>query len=292
LFEEISMLKTLLRIGLGLLLMMGLVPALAQERASLPATCASGLEFENGAEVHILLRPGTYTATVLGKDDFNPQLAVYTRDTNEELGCNADEPAAAAYTLELPTTGVIEASSNTAQVTIRVGGADFQFVSFFVSDEANSGGEFVLVFETLTITSSDNQGDFVVIPALESLTGSDVPITAYMIGIDDNIDPLIYVGSSTFKPITRQLNDQLVECNDAGNLSCYGETDPLDTSTITSSRNIAGDLSDATLTLTWDEVAEVDTRLNNLILLMASFLPYDTSFMGEYVIAFHMGISE
>src|SRR5689334_1764690 len=112
--QENSMLKSALRIGIAFLILAAIVPAFAQDPASLPLTCASGLEFENAAEVNIVLRPGTaYTVTVIGRGDFNPQLAVYDYYKNEELGCNADEPKAAAYAADLPTIGA-DASDNTA----------------------------------------------------------------------------------------------------------------------------------------------------------------------------------
>jgi hypothetical protein len=108
-----------------------------------------------------------------------------------------------------------------------------------------------------------------------------------MIAIDEELDPLIQVGTTTYKPIT--LDGDAIACDDAGLLVCYGENASLEGAVINAGQSPTPDVIDAKLTVPWDIVERVKTERGNLIVLMTSF---NEDSVGEYLAALHMGIGE
>jgi hypothetical protein len=106
------------------------------------------------------------------------------------------------------------------------------------------------------------------------------------------VDPVILAGTYSYKAVTKIVDDQLVQCDDSGTLSCFGNAPVLINYTITTTKEIETDAYDSILTLDWDQVAEVQAADDDLMLIMATFQQFDQKFMGNYMLAFHMGISE
>lgn len=278
-------------LGLVVLASVSMVALAQDELPSLPYTCATGESFENAIQMRILMRPGTYTATVLGIDGFDPQLAVVS-DTNEELGCANDSADAADYAINLPTTGNVSASASTAQLKFRVRGQNFVEVYFFVSGTGNESGRFAILFETLSITRSDGTGDPFVILDNDSLSTSKTDFTVYMIALDDNLDPFIQAATRTNKPLNLVINGQLVECDDTNTPGCFGDPDVPegdDAPTVVAGDSATFDLFDAMLTLNNEVIDKVKSRRGNLLLLMTSF---NQESQGEYMVIIDAGIGE
>src|SRR5690242_10145881 len=91
--------------------------AVAPASAQFNVTCDNGAQFSNGVEFRVIqMRAGfTYTATAIGLNGFDPVLAVLNADGTGL--CSDDEPVAASYSVNLPTTGLIAATSLSSQVT-------------------------------------------------------------------------------------------------------------------------------------------------------------------------------
>jgi hypothetical protein len=269
-----------------LLLLIGL-PSHASAQ-DLPYSCASGASFENAIRILMELRAGTYTVTVLGIDDFDPQIAVVT-DTGRELACVDDSPGAAGYSVNLPTTGEVTASASSAQAVFNATEPSFTYVYVIVGGVGNTSGEFVLLFGPLRSTPEDAQGDPFVIGIPDSVASSGVPFTTYMFAVSGEVDPLIQMGTGTGrKPIT--LDGQALACDDAGTLVCYGESVPLEDFSITTpTQTVTGWYFNAMLSLPWEVIERVRTRLKNVIVLMSR---YEHSGDGEYIMAVHMALGE
>ncbi len=257
----------------------------AQEQELLPFTCTDGTIFENAVATTINLRAGQYTVAVLGADGFDPQIAVVNFE-NEELACVQDSPEAADYSVNLVTTGEIPPSDTNAQAVFNVG-ENFTDVTVIISDEANSNGEFVLLFGTLRATSSDVTGDPVVIALDEPVLKSDTPISAYMVALQDSLDTLINVGTRYYKPVS--VDGERIYCDDWETIACFGrENIQTEEGEYSISAFVDTQLGSVDAILTLDDVIleRVRTARGNLILLMTRFGDME----GEYIFALHMGV--
>src|SRR5687768_10016319 len=122
--------------------------AAAPASAQFTVTCDNGAEFSSGIEFRVIqMRSGfTYTATAIGMNGFDPVLAVLNADGTGL--CSDDEPIAASYTANLPTTGVVPSSSLSSQVTFNHSDpSGFQDISLVVGGFGDQTGEFVLILE-------------------------------------------------------------------------------------------------------------------------------------------------
>ena len=255
-------------------------------------TCTDGTSFDNGVEIVVSqMRSGyTYTATAIGVNGFDPVLAVLNTKTGQGL-CNDDEPDAANYAADLPT-GYAPAASTTAQISFNQNiSSTFADVSLVVGGYGNQSGEFVLLIEGMAVTDADGIGDVFKVNLTPGMVASGVPVTTYMITRgQSNVDPLLYLGDKDNNPLADS-KGATVYCDDAGDSStCYTPMD-LTKSTVSIA---SGDLTtwekDAVLSLDFTGVAlDPDRTLNYLTYVMTS---YKHQTEGQYLLAFHIGISE
>jgi hypothetical protein len=259
----------------------------AQEQGLLPYTCEDGTIFENAVATTINLRAGQYTVAVLGVDGFDPQIAVVDFD-NKELACVQDSPEAADYTVNLVTSGKIDASNKNAQAIFNVG-ENFTDVSVIVSDQANSNGELVLLFGTLRATSSDVTGDPIVVALDEPVLKADIPISAYMVSLQGSLDALIEVATKNNKPVS--LDGARIYCDDWDTIACFGRENILsEEGEYSISAFVDTQLYSVDAVLTLDDVTleRVKTARGNLVFLMTRFGDVE----GEYMVALHMGVGK
>lgn len=256
----------------------------AQEGISV--TCDSGANFTNGVEVTVVqMRAGfTYTATAIGIDGFDPILAVL--DANGQGLCADNTSNAGSYTASLPTTGVVPASRNSAQINFsQTSGSNMADVSLVVGSAGNVPGEFVLMLEGMAATSADGAGDPFSVRLTQDMVNSGVPVTIYMISVTRDLDPLVRLIDSSGNPISDGNGNQ-VYCDDAGNTSlCWGQSSSLVGSytTYKGSQRLGGFGADAMLSLPLDGVQFNDgPRFFNF-----QMTSYQQSTFGEYVIAIH-----
>jgi hypothetical protein len=264
--------------------------AVAPASAQFNVTCDNGAQFSNGVEFRVIqMRTGfSYTATAIGLNGFDPVLAVLN-SAGTGL-CSDDDPTAATYTANLPTTGQVSSSSLSSQVTFNNNGQSaFQDISLVVGGFGDQAGEFILILEGMAVTSDDSQGDPFSVNISPQMVASGVPITAYMISKTTDLDSLIYLIDENRTPlIVEGTTDTLYGCDDAGTQSCWGDSTELSNSFVsTEAGSLPGYQFDAMLSLPLSNVQlSSDYNQNFYTFLMTS---YQQSTLGQYVVAFHVG---
>lgn len=249
-------------------------------------TCHDGPDIVNGAEIVVVqMRSGfIYKATAVGLYGFDPILAIL--DSYGDGLCSDDDSPAEDYSLLLPTTGAVWGQPTSAQITFEQN-ADtvFDDVSLVVGGYEGSGGEFVLILEGMAFTSADNLGDPFSIVLSPAIVDYGLPITAYMIGENNSIDPLIMTVSDDMDyHLTDDLNS-LIECDDAGSL-CWGISEDLSGYYVerNNGRRVRADNLDAMLMVPLDYIPYSELRF-----VMSS---YEARSTGNYIVVFHMGIAQ
>lgn len=278
-----------------LLLVLAVPTALyAQAPPGFSVTCDSGAHFDNGVEIVInQMRSGfTYKATAIGLNGFDPVLAVlYTGET--EALCSDDERSATNYAVSLPTTGRVSASTLSAQISFSQNSRNtFEDVSLVVGGFGNQTGEFVLILEGMAVTSGDGAGDIFTVYLTPGMVASGVPLTTYMITRGSSaVDPLFYVAGDADLNAMTDADGYEIYCDDANDSTlCYTPMD-ISSSTIT--------IDTGTL-WTWDKDAVLSLNITGLTLSddpNENYLDYVmTSYRreteGQYLLAFHIGISD
>ncbi|MDX1996029.1 MAG: hypothetical protein SF029_26860 [bacterium] len=249
--------------------------------------CEDGGEF-NGVEVTVFqMRPGfSYTATVLGINDFDPILAVLNE--GDSGTCTDDTPGVDELEAELPSTGEIDGSDNNVQIRFNNGNSnDFNDVRLVVGGEDDEPGEFLLILQGMAVTEADGLGDIFIVRLNEPTIESEVNVTAYAISITDSLDPLLFLVDGDGETI-QDGDDQDVQCDDAGSDSlCWGESEELSDSFVplADGTRLGGYSLDSMLSLPLEDL-EANTFFNFVV------NSYNNSTFGDYVIAFHIAIGE
>lgn len=267
-------------LGLLALLLLLVVPIASAQPGNY--TCADGLEFTGAVNVLLMLTPGTYTVTALSIDGFDPRIAIVTIDGRTEVGCNDDSDNAASYTALLPTTGAIEPSPFNAQHRFSVPTSmNSVILAVYVDGFNDTQGQFLLVVEGGTLTASDSPGDAFGVGVSPAVRASQTPVTAYMIGVDDTLDPLIQLLTVEGEQIMH--GDAAVSCDDAGGSLCYGETVALTGGSI---NNVAADSFDSML------VIPIEIVRPDMSSLLYSFSSFGQTSRGDYIAAFHINFGD
>ena len=96
---------------------------------------------------------------MIGLNGFDPILAVL--GPNDRVAfCEDDTLDASGYSADLPTTGVVQPSSSSAQAVFHNSGSGFSDVSLVVGGfNAEDSGEFLVILEGMAYTNLDGQGD-------------------------------------------------------------------------------------------------------------------------------------
>lgn len=267
-------------------------PSSPDGMAGVPVTCGDNVTFNNGVEVIVVqMRAGfTYRATAIGIDGFDPVLAVL--DTNTGLGrCSDDSDNAAQYTLDLPTTGAVAASSLNSQVTFsQDSGQNLGDVSLVVGGYNSQPGEFLLVLEGMAATSQDGFGDPFSVRLTEGMVNSGIDLSVYMIASDNALDPYMYLADPNDLSQAFQLdNGEEVYCDDAGSDSlCWDTGFDLSTSSLftQANSNLPGSPLDSMMTIPLNGLQVTNDDPQYFTFFMTS---YNQSSQGNYVIVFHIG---
>ncbi|MEL6407732.1 MAG: PPC domain-containing protein [Chloroflexota bacterium] len=249
--------------------------------------CEDGDEIEGGVELTIVQqRSGNqYRVTAIGIDGFDPIVAVTLTGNYDDALCNDDDDEAEDYSADLPTTGDVDDSNDSAQVIFNLNSSNaFENVSVVVGGADGDSGEFVLIVEGMFASSADGAGDPMSLWVTPSLQQAGVDPTAYMFSVPNGFDPFIFLSDGNLDPIIDGNGDE-VSCDDAGSI-CWGDSENLSRSFVSRSdgREVEGENLDAMLTIPIDE-SFLGINLN---FIMTRF----GSTEGEYVVAFHMGVEE
>ncbi|MBC7870056.1 MAG: hypothetical protein H7Y09_04395 [Chitinophagaceae bacterium] len=277
-----------LLILLGLLLVMVNAASAQNEDGTISVTCDSGGSFDNGVEVTIVqMRTGfNYTATALGINGFDPVLAVLGE--NDEGLCTDDAPDIEDFQANLPTTGEIEGQNLNSQVVFNNGqNSGMADIRLVVGGFGNTAGEFLVILEGMAVTDADGIGDIFQVRINELMIASEVNVTAYVISVRNELDPLIFLVDGDVEQVDDQDGDA-VACDDAGNANlCWGESESLDGYFVPRANGnlLPGFQYDAMLSLPLDEDM-ADSFFNFIV------NSYQNTSFGDYVIAFHIAIGE
>ncbi len=276
---------------LGSLMLMSIIAALPAQAGNgnvtgESVTCDDGGRFDNGVKVTVRqMRAGyTYTATAIGINGFDPVLAVL--DARGDGLCTDDDPTAAYYDVDLPSSGYVATSNTSSQVRFaQTSGRNMADVSLVVGGYGNTSGEFVLILEGMAVTSADGDGDPFSITVNESMISSGVPLSVYMISRTDALDPLIYGVDDKGNYLTDVDNNDIF-CDDAGDSSsCWGQSVKLSKYAIsTRDGGLPGGPYDSMLYLPLTE----DNNGLAFDLLMTSS---HQQTLGQYMVVIHAGTS-
>jgi hypothetical protein len=253
----------------------------------LDVTCPNGQRITNGVEFNTNVRPGnTYRVTVLGVDGFDPVVAVIPDVGSIE--CNDDSEEASEFSGFLPTTGEIVPSSLNSSVTFSNRTSDFMDVQIVVGGFGGSAGEFVLLFEGLAYTSADGDGDPFNVNVSANVISAGVPLSAYVIGLSNSLDPKITIVDADNDPIFQ--DGEEVYCDDANSTLCYGDgadTELSGSFILTPDEMIIADSLDPVLIIpTAGLDPTIDYEFSYINYLISSFAGSST---GDYLVAFHLG---
>jgi hypothetical protein len=261
------------------------VPAAAQNGNGLSVTCDNGVSFNNGVEIIVnQMRAGfTYTATAIGLNGFDPVLAVL--DANGRGLCTDDDPTAAAYSAQLPTTGFVAPSPLASQIRFsQTSGQNMADVSLVVGGFGNTSGEFLLILEGMAVTDTDGAGDPFSVHLTPGVVASGIPVTAYMVSVTNALDPLMFLGDENLNII--EIDGEQVYCDDGGDTSrCWGTSSSMNGTFVsrTQGRQLGGFGLDSMLSL--PTVSGMEDLFFNLVMTS-----YNQSSFGDYLIAFHIGV--
>jgi hypothetical protein len=266
-------------LALGAVLMAGSSMAAAQ----VTFDCGDGAQITNGAQVQVNVRPGDYRVTIVGTNGFDPVVAV-ANDAGEFL-CADDTIEAQEYQVAMPT-GQGVAATTSAQFTLTNTGAN-NFENFYITigGFGGMGGDFFLIFEGMAVTSADGSGDPFVFTVDPGVAQSEFgAITAYAIGQNRDLDPLIFLGDGDANVI--EADGVAVYCDDGGNADlCYGTGENMTGAFVANGvDSVTADELDSMLYVPVDGFNQV----TDIIFYLTS---YQNSTSGDYLAVFHMGVS-
>ncbi len=188
--------------------------------SGLSITCDDGTNFTNGVEfiVNGLDTGVSYRATAIGLGNFDPIIALMSDDGTI---CVDNADTAASYSMNLPTTGLVPSSATSAQIEFSQS-ATSSSRSLIIGSQNSASGEFTLILEGLNVSRSDGAGDLVSVNISNSVAGSGIPLSAYMISVGDALDTLINNTDESGSPIYDD-NGLPIGCDDAGDAGiCWG----------------------------------------------------------------------
>ncbi|MDQ7026711.1 MAG: serine protease [Anaerolineae bacterium] len=270
-------------------------PPVASGHDGFDITCPDGAQIEDGVAIVVVgMRPGfNYTATVIGIDDFDPILAVTTFDnidSGQATLCNDDSTDADAYSVNLPTTGLVNGNSLSSQQVFNHNSSGMLDIALVIGEFGGNSGEFVLLIEGMAATSADGLGDPFRLEVTPNLAASPTPIAMYMIGAEVQLDPLFYLYNRSEEAVLTDNDGNPYLCNDANTASCYRQSANIAGSglVVANGRTIRADERDAMMMLPFQFDMTMDESFP-IILVMTSNQQQST---GQYVLAFHLGIEE
>jgi hypothetical protein len=263
----------------------------AQAQGGAYVVCPDGQVIENGVEIVVNMRSGfTYTATAIGLNGFDPVLAI--SDNAGNYLCADDTREAASYSANLPTTGQVAASTLSAQMPFFHNFNGFADITLTVGGFGNTSGEFLVVLEGMAVTANDgsgpSSGDPFTLYITPNVTASGVPISAYMLSVTTDLDPLMKIMDDNDQPV--QFEDgSYFACDDAGTLDlCWGESYSLVGSYVSRSggRQLGGGELDAMMIIPLETLGMAPDEEGYLIWKMTSS---GNQTYGDYMVAFHLG---
>lgn len=274
-----------------LVVLVGVSATMAQDVGEITVNCDNGVTFTNGIEFQVVqMRAGfTYTATAIGVNGFDPVLAVLGEDMSGI--CADDIREAASYAAYLPSSGEVDSSSTSSQITFHHNDpSGFQTISLVVGGYGDARGEFILILEGMAVTPADNAGDAYAVRVTPAMVETEIPIIVYALAsLGSSVDPLLGRIDADFNVI-RDGNNLPFVCDDAGTDSCYTQGPTLDEYGVSIVDGVLpGGPLDAYLMVDTSllELTE-EADLNFINFLVSSY----EGATGDYVMVFHVGTAD
>ncbi len=274
-----------------LVALVGVSTTVAQDVGEITVNCDNGVSFTNGIQFQVVqMRAGfTYTATAIGINGFDPVLAVLGE--NMSGVCVDDAPQAASYGAYLPSSGEVDSSNTSSQITFHHNDpTGFQTISLVVGGYNNARGEFVLILEGMAVTPADNVGDPYAVRVTPAMVEANIPIVVYSLAsLESSVDPLLGRVDADYNVIMDADNLPFV-CDDAGTESCYTQGPSLDEYGVSIVNGVlpGGPLDSYLMVDTGLLELHDDPNLNFINFLVSSY----EGATGDYVMAFHVGTAE
>lgn len=252
------------------------------------ACTVNDAEIINGTTVTIVeMRPGySYTVTALGIGNFDPVLVIST-ENGRTTACNDDSEAARGFSVTLPGLGTIRGNNSSAQVIFQQPIADLADMNINIGGAGGMSGEFLLIIQGMGVTDADGVGDPFRFLMTDGVAASDMPVTAYMIGVNQSLDPMLDTADEDFESYLQDVFSNTIYCDDAGDDElCWGDSDSLTSASInTSGSSIEADEFDAMIAIDPYDILADD--MESMLFLATS---YELSTYGQYALLFHVGI--
>jgi hypothetical protein len=264
----------------GLIALLALASAVSAEQSAV-FTCPDGTVIENAVEVSFDFVDGFYVVTVLGIDGFDPVLGIEL--DSGETACNDDSADALVYTLDLPTTGKVDASPLNSQLTFEIADGIPGYALAYIGGFGGSSGEFVVIIEGHFVAE---EAPVFSVWMTQNMLDSGVSPAIYHYAADDVLDPLLVLGPQIDDPIV--IDGEAILCDDAGTSLCWGETPSLVGASVTVERGtVPGGPLDSLIIIPIDEI-QGDAGL----FLNFRFGSYNMASQGEFFAIFHLGLQE
>lgn len=255
-------------------------------------TCDDGTSFDNGVEVILYDLPTgvSYTVTAVGIDGFDPILAVLETETGDG-SCNDDSENAAGYGGNLPTSGDIQPSNLSSQVTFTPPGSGIVNASLVVGGFNNNNGDFLLIVEGTSIDSGETaQGDAISVNLTPAMIQNGAGFAVYMITANgSNLNPYLVQTDSSLNPLTDS-KGTAIACDDSGTAPCNSTPDLTDFAVYLDGNSLPGWDLDSMLEVPVRGITLDSQRTQNYMTFVANASP-SSSNVGAYVLVFHVHAS-
>jgi S1-C subfamily serine protease len=249
--------------------------------------CGSEGATDSAFTVTALLAPGSYRATLIGMQQFDPLLAV-------DGVCTPDNSAAREYVADFSRagtgTGPVYGTARSTQIEFQVPATEqgASAVQFTIGGQDGSAGEFIFILEGAKLSAQLNANPYS-IALTDSLASSEIALNAYMLGVSDNLDPALVagqLGESAFNPFEFPAGSPIA-CGNAGS-ECWGDNASLVDSSVVEAgaNNYRGESADAMLS--FDLYTLLSSGVNRIDLLATSSTPVVTR--QEYLFVLTGGI--
>lgn len=249
--------------------------------------CDDGGQFDNGQEYTVIqMRPNSnYTVTAVGLNGFDPMLAVLGEGGTGL--CSDDTPSAAYYSAYLPTTGEVDASNYTAQVSFNTyNQSTFSNITLVVGGRENGTGSYILIVEGMFASAEDGVGDIFSVKLSAGMIASGVPLSVYQFAVTNVVDVQIATVDGDYN-FVRDADKNYVYCGNAGdNSTCWGTHYSMVGSWVARSegRYLEGGRYDAMMSM--ELVPEDVDKFYNFAMRTES------NTAGDYIAVFHAAIGQ
>lgn len=249
--------------------------------------CGEQGVYTNGVEIQVVDIPTDqlYQITVFGLNGFEPVLAIHSFQ-NEQTSCVEKHDSIGTVAVELPSTGVVKADPIRSTMNLRhyspTGSATY---GIRVAGANGETGEFVVMIEGPSLDNERNSIDLYSVSLTPSLVYGDTPINIYMMGINPQTDPILYLVDPITHDVFLLYDKEPVICDDAGYDSCFGENLSLTNSNVIFNTDIIPfRATDSHLSIPVQELTVED----ELLYFNFGATSYIDSKNGSYRILFHL----